>query len=195
MYFKVLGCLSVFKGVLVTETRSPCFLRCRFTTFTMIAVLLLFNASRATIWVIGSIVLILNGTFIVYMYIHVGTEAAVQMNTKDETEEGGSEENPWRARFKKVAMKVAFAVPKKLLKILKGLKEKESKKVLRVIWGSGVEIGAIDTLKFFLAADEDGNGRGERSRSQLLLKVAGAENMLILAVNGLAVDGALTTSL
>ena len=136
----------------------------------MIAVLLLFNASRATIWVIGSIVLILNGTFIVYMYIHVGTEAAVQMNTKDETEEGGSEENPWRARFKKVAMKVAFAVPKKLLKILKGLKEKESKKVLRVIWGSGVELGAIDTLKFFLAADEDGNGRGERSRSQLLLQ-------------------------
>ena len=38
-------------------------------------------------------------------------------------------------------------------------------------------------------------GRGERSRLQLLLKVAGAENMLILAVNGLAVDGALTTFL
>merc|ERR1719174_1109822 len=124
----------------------------------MIAVLLLFNASRAAIWIIGSTVLILNGIFIAFMYIHVGTEAAVQINTKDENEEGGSDENPWRARFKKIAMKVAFAIPKKLLKILKRLKETESKKVLRVIWGSGVEIGAIDTLKFFLAADEDGNG-------------------------------------
>ena len=34
-------------------------------------------------------------------------------------------------------------------------------------------------------------GHGERSRSQLLLKLAGAENMLILAVNDLAVNGAL----
>ena len=32
---------------------------------------------------------------------------------------------------------------------------------------------------------------GERSRSQLLFKKAGTENMLILAVNGLAVNGAL----
>ena len=31
-------------------------------------------------------------------------------------------------------------------------------------------------------------GRGERSRSQLLLKLAGAENMLILAVNALVVN-------
>ena len=34
-------------------------------------------------------------------------------------------------------------------------------------------------------------GHGERSRSQLLLKLAGAENVLILAVNVLAVNGAL----
>ena len=34
-------------------------------------------------------------------------------------------------------------------------------------------------------------GHGERSRSQLLLKYAGAGNMLILAVNALAVNGAL----
>ena len=33
-------------------------------------------------------------------------------------------------------------------------------------------------------------GNGERSRSQLLFKVAGTGNMLILAVNGLAVNGA-----
>ena len=35
-------------------------------------------------------------------------------------------------------------------------------------------------------------GRGERSRSQLLLKLAGPENMLILSVHGLAVNGALS---
>ena len=32
-------------------------------------------------------------------------------------------------------------------------------------------------------------GRGERSRSQLVLKLAGAENVLILDVNGFAVNG------
>ena len=35
------------------------------------------------------------------------------------------------------------------------------------------------------------NGQGERSLSQLLIKFAGTGNMLILAVNGLAVNGAL----
>ena len=34
-------------------------------------------------------------------------------------------------------------------------------------------------------------GHGERPRSSLLLKLADAENVLILAVNGLAVNGAL----
>ena len=34
-------------------------------------------------------------------------------------------------------------------------------------------------------------GHGERSRSQVLLKLAGAEIMPILAVNSWAVDGAL----
>ena len=48
-----------------------------------------------------------------------------------------------------------------------------------------------DTMTYVKA----GAGHGERSRLQLLLKKAGTENMLILAVNGLAVDGALTTSL
>ena len=72
----------------------------------MIAVMLLFNASRATIWIIGGIVLLLNGAFIAYMYLQVGTEVAVQIDTKEETDEGGNEENPWRARFKKIAMKV-----------------------------------------------------------------------------------------
>ena len=39
--------------------------------------------------------------------------------------------------------------------------------------------------------DRVADGHGERSRSQLLLKLAGAENVLILAVNGLAVHVAL----
>ena len=41
------------------------------------------------------------------------------------------------------------------------------------------------------ADDQPGGGHGERPRSQLLLNLAGAENMLILAVNSLAVNGAL----
>ena len=39
--------------------------------------------------------------------------------------------------------------------------------------------------------EEHGPGHGERPRSQLLLKLAGAENVLILAVHVLAVNGAL----
>ena len=53
------------------------------------------------------------------------------------------------------------------------------------------------SLKLALRAFSGGDGRaprfgrGERPRSQLLLKVAGAENVLILAVNVLAVNSAL----
>ena len=44
-------------------------------------------------------------------------------------------------------------------------------------------MGIVDLFDEFAAP-----GHGERSRSQLLLKLAGAENVLILAVNALAVN-------
>ena len=43
-------------------------------------------------------------------------------------------------------------------------------------------------------SDECGTGHGERSRSQLLFKKAGTENMSIMAVHVLAVDSSLRPS-
>merc|ERR1719316_2199309 len=98
----------------------------------MIAVLLLFNARRAVIWVIGGSVLLMNCLFIFYMYIHVGTEAAVQLkiNTKGSGKwdmDDGSDEN-LRKEFKKIVVYICCTLPRRLLKFLKGAKDAESKK-------------------------------------------------------------------
>ena len=65
------------------------------------------------------------------------------------------------------------------LRMRRALRERRS-------FGGPRRLMAVDELAYTVVV-----GHGERSRSQLLLKLAGAENVPILAVNGLAVNGAL----
>ena len=99
----------------------------------MISSLLLFNATPWVAWVIGGVVCIANATFVLFMYIHIGTEAGMQYSIP-EGEEIDTDDLA-KPGVRKMFVYVMVKVFGRLFKFLRARKEIEMKRVMRILWG------------------------------------------------------------
>ena len=101
----------------------------RFTTFLMTASLLLFNADPYVVWGIGVVVCIANAAFVAFMYIQIGTEAAMKASEEKDTDDVAKLGVPRRCMY------LLMKVRRRVLKLVRARKEIELKRVMRILWG------------------------------------------------------------